>query len=152
MQKLSGLNVFIAIFALVFAGALSASRFSVTLTPSLIHRVFFLSKSPDAIEKGDYILFDIPVPGIRERAIKEAACSGGDYLETRVRQFFCNGEFLGEAKEYSLAGERLIQFAYSGEIPEGRIFVFGQNRDSYDSRYFGFIKEEDVQARAYPLY
>jgi hypothetical protein len=45
MQKLSGLNVFIAIFALVLAGALSASRFSVTLTPSLIHRVFFLSKS-----------------------------------------------------------------------------------------------------------
>jgi conjugal transfer pilin signal peptidase TrbI len=152
MRRLSGLNVFIAVFALVFAGALSASRFSVTLTPSLSHRVFFLSKAPDGVKKDDYVLFDIPVPGIKERVIKKAACSGGDYLETRVRQFFCNGEFLGEAKEYSLSGERLIQFAYSGEVPEGRIFVFGQNRDSYDSRYFGFIKEEDVQARAYPLY
>jgi conjugal transfer pilin signal peptidase TrbI len=152
MRKLSGLNVFIAVFALVFAGAISASRFSVTLTPSLSHRIFFLKEAPGSVSKGDYILFDIPGLGIKETVIKKAACSGGDYLETRVRQFFCNGEFLGEAKEYSLTGERLIQFAHSGIVPKGRIFVFGQNKDSYDSRYFGFIREEDVQARAYPLY
>ena len=152
MRRPSGLSIFIGVFALVFAGAIIPSRFSVTLTPSLSHRVFFLDRSPGEIRKGDTILFSFRVGGRTERVIKKVACSGGDLLEIRGRTFFCNGDFLGEAKEHSLKGERLEPFVYNGIIEKGDLFVLGEGRDSYDSRYFGFIRVEDVRAIAYPLF
>jgi conjugal transfer pilin signal peptidase TrbI len=134
------------------------SRFAVSVTPSTDHRVFFLKQDPsrEELRKGAYVLFDVQSKyidgGLPRRAIKKIACAGGDEISMRGETFYCNGREIAIAKTHSIASEKLPRFFHSGKTPEDRIFVAGQHRDSYDSRYFGFIKKEDVKALAYPLF
>ncbi len=144
--------------ALIFAGMLIPSRFAVTLTPSVDHRVFFLKYDPQASElkRDRYILFDVRSPfidhGQAHRAIKKIACAGGERLLIRGPESYCNGMEIAVAKERSLRGEKLPHFAFDGKIPEGVLFVIGRHRDSFDSRYFGFIQAKEVKALAYPIF
>lgn len=156
--KPSGLRLVLFMGALVAAGMLIPSRFAVTLTPSTEHRVFFLKKGPSTgeLKKGAYVMLDIRSEyvdhGTPHRVIKRIACAGGEKLNAGGRNFYCNGREIAVVKDLSLKGEALPRFAYTGRIPAGAIFVTGQHRDSFDSRYFGFLKTEEVKAIAYPLF
>ena len=133
------------------------SRFAVTLTPSTDHRIFFLKSGPveKELEKGTYVMFDIRseyiANGVSQRVIKRIACGEEEDFSRIGDTFYCNGNKIGVAKSRSLTGMRLPRFFFNGRIPAGMIFVAGQHRDSYDSRYFGFLRKEEVQAIAYPL-
>lgn len=149
----------IAMIASAFAiGLLIPSRISVTITPSLQHRVFLVADltDPREIRKDVYVLFILRSPkifgGKPTPAIKFVGCAGGEHLEQKERDYYCNGIYLGRAKDFSLAGEKLNRFQYDGRVPDDSIFVLGQHKDSYDSRYFGFIKKKDVKKIAYPLF
>lgn len=139
-------------------GLLIPSRISVTITPSLQHRVFLVTDSSDPreIRKDMHVLFTVRSPkifgGKSTPAIKLVGCAGGDHLEQKEKDYYCNGVYLGRAKDFSLAGEKLNRFHYDGRIPEDSIFVLGEHKDSYDSRYFGFIKKKNVKKIAYPLF
>jgi hypothetical protein len=144
--------------ALVAAGMLIPSRFAVTLTPSTDHRVFFLKYGPQIREltKGVYVLFDIRSEyvdhGTPRRVIKRIACTGGEELNAIGRNIYCNGRKIAAANDLSLDGEELPRFLYNGKVPPDAVFATGQHRDSFDSRYFGFLKMEEVKAIAYPLF
>jgi signal peptidase I len=144
--------------ALVAAGMLIPSRFAVTLTPSTEHRVFFLKLGPQAeeLKKGDYVLFEFRSKyvdsGASHKAIKRIVCAGGEELDAVGRNFYCNGREIAVAKALSLKGEELPRFFYNGKIPTDAVFVTGQHRDSFDSRYFGFVRNTEVKAVAYPLF
>ncbi|OPY66947.1 MAG: Peptidase S26 [Syntrophorhabdus sp. PtaU1.Bin050] len=159
-------------------GLLIPGRFSVTTTPSLTHRIYLISRISDAreIKKGSYLLFSMAhtyanngqareavrraTAGLKKGyrvttsipVMKMARCMPGDHLKTLDRLYYCNGEFLGWAKEYSLKGERVENFVYDGVVPTGNIFVMGEHKDSFDSRYFGFIEAMDVAAIGHPVY
>ncbi len=162
-----------------FFGLLIPGRFSVTTTPSLIHRIYLISRISDSreIKKGSYVLFstgntqesDRQARGVINRAMvdqkhrgrhtatdtpvmKIARCVPGDNLKVSDRLYYCNGEYLGRAKEYSLKGEKVDNFVYDGVVPSGKIFVMGEHKDSLDSRYFGFIEANDVSAIGHPVY
>lgn len=159
-------------------GLLIPGRFSITTTPSLTHRIYLISRVSDVreIRKGSYLLFSMvhayanssqardairrAMAG-REKsyrattsipAMKMTRCMPGDYLKALDRLYYCNGEFLGQAKEYSLKGERVENFVYDGVVPPGKIFVMGEHKDSFDSRYFGFIEAMDVTAIGHPVF
>ncbi len=150
--------VFVAGVALVFATAWFVHRrITVTLTPSLGHSLFYLEdKSGDDIRTGDYVMFrldDEITRGLRfDSVTKEVVCAGGERLSVVARDYYCNGSYLGRAKETSLKGEKVMNFTFNGIIPAGALFVMGRSKDSYDSRYFGFVRVKDVEKIAYPLF
>ena len=145
-----------AVSALVF-GLLLPGRIVVAISPSLDHRIFVITKrfTPDEIRKDDYVVFTVRSHYIKDgrpsRLLKKVSCVTGEKLETRTRQYYCDGEYLGTAKWYSLKGEPVDSFVYSGTVPEGKLFVTGRHADSFDSRYLGFIERRNVEGIARPL-
>ena len=148
-----------------FAGSFLPGRISVTLTPSVKHRVWWLSKDTSHVRHGQYVLFHLPssrltgmavpetvVNGQDIRAIKRVGCDEGETLSRRRRDFFCEEEFLGHAKKRSQKGEPLAPFLFSGKIPPGEVFLVGDHPDSFDSRYFGLVDKSNYQAWARPIF
>jgi len=161
MLKSSSLNaVYISRAAIVTAALLAwiylISHISVTLTPSLSHRVFYIDKGFSKAGKGDYVLFDFSselIEGGRPvKGLKQIGCDEGDYLQEMMGDYFCGMEYLGRAKERSLKGEPLSRFTYRGAVPPGKIFVVGDSVDSFDSRYWGFLDKREIIAKAYPIF
>jgi len=169
MAKWFNFKIFIVIALIVIGGAAIPNYFAVTTTPSLNKRIFFIIKSKQ-IEKsktGDYVMFSLlkskpesvlPTKLVRmikdegeDSQIKRIGCIAGEELKNIGNEFYCKNKLIAKAKEYSLGGERLKKFEFSGQIPEGDIFLVGDHVDSYDSRYFGFIKAKDIIATLYPL-
>ena len=156
--KSSSLSLLLFLGGLVIAGMLIPARFAVTLTPSTDHRIFFLKKGPsqEELEKGSYVMFDIRSEyidrGASHGVIKRIACAEGEQLFSVSDTFYCDGKPVAVAKSRSLAGVKLPRFNFGGKVPAGMIFVAGEHRDSFDSRYFGFLRKEEVKALAYPLF
>ena len=162
-------KIFIVIILIVIAGAAVPNYFAVTTTPSLNKRIFFIIKSKqiEKLKTGDYVMFsllkskpesDLPPKLVRmikddgeDSQIKKIGCAAGEELKNIGNEFYCKNKLIAKAKEYSLGGERLKKFEFSGKIPEGNMFLVGDHVDSYDSRYFGFIKAKDIIAAVYPL-
>ena len=162
-------KIFIVIILIVIAGAAIPNYFAVTTTPSLNKRIFFIIKSKqiEKLKTGDYVMFsllkskpesDLPPKLVRmikddgeDSEIKKIGCAAGEELKNIGNEFYCKNKLIAKAKEYSLGGERLKKFEFSGKIPKGNMFLVGDHVDSYDSRYFGFIKAKDIIATVYPL-
>lgn len=159
----SKINLVVFLIALILLGLWIPSRFSLTVSKSLNHRLFFLSPWSDKgsipVKEGSYVLFEIDHPLIADlikltntnRAIKRITCSPGSVLTVENTEYFCDGRKLGKAKEYTSKGKRIDNFVFDGAIPKGSYFVMGDHPDSFDSRYFGFIENSDIMAIAYPI-
>lgn len=152
-------RLWLAITCLIVAGTLIPYKFSVTLTPSLKHRIYWLTRNPDKVVRGDYVLFHhkefAAKVGMKksEEMLKVIGCNEGDQLTVDAeKKFYCNSEYLVRAKDISLKGEPLQHFVFNGQIPKGVMFVMGQHKDSYDSRYFGFVEKNRILAKAYPIF
>ncbi len=65
--------------------------------------------------------------------------------------YFCGKEYLGRAKDRTFEGAQLSRFEYVGVVPQGKIFVVGDSKDSFDSRYWGFLDKDKIIAKAYPI-
>jgi len=151
------LRLWILLTVLSLAGYWFCSRLVFSLSPSLSHRVFVLNRSGRQPRKGDYVIFQFASPlfenGKRQRIIKEITCAAGETLsvDTQNRFFYCNGKYVGMAKLITLKGASLPMFVFNGEIPVGELFVSGSHKDSFDSRYWGFLDQRRVEAIATPL-
>jgi len=140
----------------------TGKRIFYSISPSLSYKLFWLTpvKSGQEIQLGDYVLFPAPkaysqLAGINlhdsAKAMKQLKCKDGQTLTVQGLQFFCDNIFIGMAKEKTLSGRPLTLFVFNGVIPDGKLFVMGSHRDSYDSRYMGFIDRNSVEATGTPL-
>lgn len=156
---------FLLALLLASGAGLALRRVSITLTPSVKHRIWWLSDDLAQVQRGRYVLFRLPgdkAKGVRVseairqgediRAIKRIGCDEGQVLRRRGRVFYCGREFLGIAKEKSLSGELLTPADISGRIPAGSAFLIGDNPDSFDSRYFGLVSKDQFLAWARPIF
>jgi len=157
MQKSLVHRIALALFGgLIFLSSiLIAKNLAFNQTPSLKHRLFYLKRgfSEAEIKKGSFVFFTLSDTKhyAGENTIKEVVCLDGETITTIGKDYYCAGMYQGSAKDFTLKGEPLENFFFSGVIPQGYVFVIGHHRDSYDSRYFGFIKKNSIKAIAYPL-
>ena len=162
-------KIFIVIVLIVIGGAAIPNYFAVTTTPSLNKRIFFIIKNKqiEKLKTGDHVMFsllkskpesDLPDKLVRmikddgkDSEIKKIGCVAGEKLKNIGNEFYCKNKLIAKAKDYSLNGEKLKKFEFSGKVPKGDMFLVGDHVDSYDSRYFGFIKTKDIIATVYPI-
>jgi conjugal transfer pilin signal peptidase TrbI len=139
------------IIGMLILNALISSRITVNYTKSLKHRVFWNSPyDPTKIVHGQYVRFntsmDLPQASCDPCIIvKKVGCRAGDNLRSEGGGFYCNSAQICKA----LPGKETFEF--NGMVPEGKVFLIGDSLDSYDSRYFGFVDEGDINAILRPL-
>jgi signal peptidase I len=104
------------------------------------------------VRHGDLIVFERPpetsngAEGEIKDLIKRVVAVGGDTIEGRDGLVYVNGERIEEP--YLVPGTPTTDLERQ-EVPEGMVFVMGDNRqNSEDSRVFGPIDEDTIVGRA----
>jgi len=148
------------------------NKFSYGLRMPLGHQKFLDLGSP---KRGDVIVFRYPEdPSIDY--IKRVIGVPGDKILYQNKQLFINGEpivltpldsyeknmaFMElEEKLGAITHHILLSKNYNNltqpievEVPEGKYFALGDNRDnSRDSRYWGFVPDENLKGRAFMIW
>lgn len=104
------------------------------------------------INRGDVVVFHRPDADAGEfrDLIKRVIGLPGETIEATDNTIYINGQVLIEP--YLTPGEVIADFD-SVEIPEGELFMMGDNRDnSGDSRVFGTVAIDRVVGRAFFLF
>ena len=120
--------------------------------------------STENLKRRDMIVFPFP-PDPSIVYIKRVIGLPGEKLEIRKDMVFINGEVLDEPYAYFEPKERSSMHAKGLTdatpvsrygpivIPEGKLFVMGDNRyNSADSRYWGFVELVTVKSKAWFIY
>jgi signal peptidase I len=109
-------------------------------------------------QRGDIAVFIYPEDKTKD-FIKRVIAVGGDTVEIRNKKILLNGapmeDPFGVHVEDVVYPKSLQRRDNLGpiKVPEGTLFVMGDNRDqSYDSRFWGFVKLEDVIGKAFIIY
>jgi signal peptidase I len=106
-------------------------------------------------KKGDIIVFKYPDDPKRD-FIKRVIGTEGDRIESREKTISVNGRKLIEPyTQYvdSINNQAKRDNFGSLTVPEGSVFVMGDNRDqSYDSRFWGFVDISQIKGKAFIIY
>ncbi|MFQ5600207.1 MAG: signal peptidase I [Candidatus Krumholzibacteriia bacterium] len=107
--------------------------------------------------RGDIIVFKAPTDG--RDFIKRCVAVAGDTVEVRGKVLYLNGEPRDEPyKQHThpgllLPGQGPRDFMKPVVVPEGYIFMLGDNRDnSHDSRFWGPLRVDRVRGKAMFIY
>jgi signal peptidase I len=109
-------------------------------------------------QRGDVVVFIFPEDRSKD-FIKRVIGVAGDIVQVRDKRVYINGRAVNDTHAYFQGDDRLggpiyIRDEYGPtRVPEGHIFVMGDNRDkSYDSRFWGFVDLQDVRGKAFLIY
>jgi signal peptidase I len=122
-----------------------------------------LGKKP--IQRGHVVVFKYPEEPARD-FIKRVIGLPGETVEIKDKKVYIDGKPLDEPyvhflepplspndPEYGMRVEGRGDSYGPRKVPEGQLFVMGDNRDnSKDSRYWGFLPEDQVKGRALMVY
>ncbi|MFZ3047814.1 MAG: signal peptidase I [Desulfatirhabdiaceae bacterium] len=109
-------------------------------------------------QRGDIVVFEFPEDPEKD-FIKRVVGVAGDVVEVRNKQVYVNGAL--QQDTFSVHTDphtfppRVQPRDFLGPItvPPDSLFVMGDNRDqSYDSRYWGFVKLKAVKGKAFIIY
>lgn len=102
------------------------------------------------VSQGDIIVFENPEkdPG-KDVLCKRVVARGGQTVDLKDGSVYIDGKKIAEdyAKggSYPLYIGKAKRISYPYKVPEGELWVMGDNREnSADSRYFGAIPEDSV--------
>ena len=140
--------------AALVVGLWLPGHISITLTPSLGYRVFFLTEpEPIDFKEGDYLLFHKHLDHAQtDLLLKKVGCATGHRLTVNNGEYYCDENYLGQALTQDSKENRLPQFIFNDFVPADSLFMVGNHPRSYDSKYFGFIYADSVLKKAYPIW
>ncbi len=151
-----GCGILIAVGArafLVQAFWIPSPSMTPTLEPGDRVLVNKLAYKAHDVNRGDLVVFERPPQASNgeddeiKDLIKRVVAVGGDTIEAREGMVYVNGERIEEP--YLVEGTPTDNLGLR-EIPEGEVFVMGDNRtNSEDSRVFGSIDEDTIVGRAF---
>jgi type IV secretory pathway protease TraF len=149
--RIAGYSAIIAVIGV--AQFFMYGRLAVNLSDSTPHHVYWRRFSvPPVI--GGYASFFRTVPGedgVRD-ITKLVACGTGDTIAVKGLEYYCNGRLIAQAKLTTRNGIVLRPFVFEGKVPQNSFFALGHSfrrkgvrlvDDSYDSRYFGFVRFDE---------
>ncbi len=111
----------------------------------------------DSPKAGDIITFDDPIEDDRI-LIKRVIAVEGQTVDLIDGQVYVDGVALDESytegkPSYPLTTPAGIEISYPYTVPEGELWVMGDNRtNSSDSRYFGAVDASTVTGKAIVIY
>jgi len=136
------------LFAVVFTIGTVMERVVIVRGKSVPHTVLF--SSPGAVARmGDYVTVTVypdthAVIDKRSVFLKRVACDSGQFIELVNDTFFCDDHRLGGFVRETLDGRPLQPWPGGVVIPDGKAFIMGSHPRSFDSRYFGLVRKEDL--------
>ncbi|MEG2283727.1 MAG: signal peptidase I [Bacilli bacterium] len=81
--------------------------------------------------------------------IKRVIGLPGDHIKYVDSKLYINDKIVDETFSHKLTEDFNINSIALEVIPQGEYFILGDNRtDSYDSRYFGSVKKQDILGKA----
>lgn len=122
------------------------------ITPSVKIGIYITRKYENQIplKKGTYVIFHKPKKATKNREfyqdfLKEIVGTYGDDVEIIDNKVYINGKFKGDIFEKDSYGNS-IRTLKTGklELKKDEYFVMGTNPKSYDSRYWGAIKQDEI--------
>lgn len=152
------IGTLMGILVLMFAGFEIPKRITVTISDSVKHRIFYKQTFFDAedIKQGSYVQVELFSKVVSEcqpcLIVKRVAGVPGDLITVYEKDFFCNGEYLGKAKDHSMKGTPLEAYTTTGMVPGNKYFLIGDSPDSFDSRYYGPMEIKHVKAIVHPIF
>lgn len=122
------------------------------ITPSVKIGIYITRKYENQIplKKGTYVIFHKPKKATKNREfyqdfLKEIVGVYGDDIEIIDNKVYINGEFKGDIFEKDSYGNSIRTLkAGKLELKKDEYFVMGTNPKSYDSRYWGAIKQDEI--------
>ncbi|MDP9484246.1 MAG: signal peptidase I [Actinomycetota bacterium] len=100
-------------------------------------------------ERGDIVVFD-SIEENDETLVKRVAGLPGDVVRVEGGALFVNGKPEDEPYLNTDVVADATPAYGPVEVPEGKIFVLGDNRgNSGDSRFFGFLPKQNVEGEAF---
>ncbi len=150
--KVGRKEICIAVLAAIFfmVGMAIPRHITVTKTDSVRYHIFW-EQDQKVPTRGSYVrlpLLDPSVGCIPCSIVKRIGCMPSDSLTMEGLNYYCNGQFLGQAKTNITHSP----FVYTGIIPSGMVFLIGDKETSYDSRYFGLKALDDIETVLRPLF
>lgn len=112
----------------------------------LVDKVFYKHSEP---KRNDIVVVDYKDANMKETfIIKRVVGISGDHIEIKDNELYLNGELLQE--DY-INGAMINSEDMIVDVPEGKVFVMGDNRNnSLDSRKLGYFDfDEDVIGRVF---
>ena len=158
MSRKKLIFLLIMIMSLSAAGAMIPSHFMVAISPSVKYRIFYYKRNfqQSDLHNGTYVVFDMYKKQHKNcqpcQVVKKIGCTEGNNLHIDKNNFYyCNDEYLGTTQPFTKSGKPLHPFYFNGSVPRGKLFVIGDHKDSYDSKYVGFINKNNIKAVALPI-
>jgi len=162
LKKMAYLGIFFFVLYLFLSFLFKFYRPMIVFSNSVNFSFGILDKTANKYEKGDYVAFEYHSGGLRlsiekiegKILVKRIACMPGELLRVDVvkRTVYCSGKMIAKAKERFLNGSEAPIFVYKGKVPEGKYFVLGDHKDSYDSRYWGFVDFGELKGKVIPVF
>ena len=108
--------------------------------------------------RDDVIVFIYPEDRSKD-FIKRVVGVAGDSVEVRNKKVFINGKAVEDSHAHFEGYDPQLGGTANGDnygpkvVPEGHVFVMGDNRDrSYDSRFWGYVNLSEVRGKAFLIY